>query len=146
MCNLMEAEKCFKGLFIAEIISLLSNNSSLQEFQSTCRQEITWTVVSTDAAITNVHFVSTITNNAGNFERQKLCILLRLNVGKKKARSTETIFYRVFKLSLLKITNVICFIFFPKYSIMLSFSLTCDVLFGGLGYLLLFDCICFKPI
>lgn len=69
MCNLMEAEKCFKGLFIAEIISLLSNNSSLQEFQSTCRQEITWTVVSTDAAITNVHFVSVITNNAGNFER-----------------------------------------------------------------------------
>ena len=37
--------------------SLSRNNRSLQEFQSTCRQGITWTVASTDATITNMHFL-----------------------------------------------------------------------------------------
>ena len=37
--------------------SLSKNNRSLQEFQSTCRQRITWTVDSTDAAITNIYFL-----------------------------------------------------------------------------------------
>ena len=37
--------------------SLLKNNRSLQEFQSTCRQGVTWTVASIDTAITNMHFL-----------------------------------------------------------------------------------------
>ena len=37
--------------------SLSRNNRSLQEFQSTCRQGVTWTAASTDAAITNMHFL-----------------------------------------------------------------------------------------
>ena len=36
--------------------SLPKNNRSLQEFQSTCHQGVTWTVASIDAAITNMHF------------------------------------------------------------------------------------------
>ena len=36
--------------------SLPRNNRSLQEFQSAYRQGITWTVASSDAAITNMHF------------------------------------------------------------------------------------------
>lgn len=36
--------------------SLSRYNRSLQEFQLTCRQGATWTVASTDAAITNMHF------------------------------------------------------------------------------------------
>ena len=37
--------------------TLSRNNRSLQEFQSTCRQGITRTVASTDAAINNMHFL-----------------------------------------------------------------------------------------
>ena len=37
--------------------SLSKNNRSLQEFQSTCRQGITWTVASSDAAIINMNFL-----------------------------------------------------------------------------------------
>ena len=36
---------------------LSRNNRSLQEFKSTCRQGITWTVASTDQAITKMHFL-----------------------------------------------------------------------------------------
>ena len=35
--------------------SLSRNKRSLQEFQSTCRQGVTWTAASTDAAIPNMH-------------------------------------------------------------------------------------------
>ena len=47
--------------------SLLRNNKSLQEFQSTCRQGITRTVTSTETAITNMHFLffTTIIGNSG---------------------------------------------------------------------------------
>ena len=38
-------------------LSLSKNNSSLQEFQPTCRQGVIWTVASTDEAITNMHFL-----------------------------------------------------------------------------------------
>ena len=37
--------------------SLSRNKRSLQEFQSTCRQGMTWTAASTDAAITNMNFL-----------------------------------------------------------------------------------------
>ena len=37
--------------------SLSGNNRNLQEFQSTCHQGITWTVASTDAVVTNMHFL-----------------------------------------------------------------------------------------
>ena len=37
--------------------SLSRNNRSLQEFQSTCPQGITWNVASTDTAIINMHFL-----------------------------------------------------------------------------------------
>ena len=43
--------------------SLSRNNRSLQEFQSNCRQGITWTVASTDAAITNMHFLLVLITN-----------------------------------------------------------------------------------
>ena len=33
------------------------NNRSLREFKSTCCQGVTWTAASTDAAITNMHFL-----------------------------------------------------------------------------------------
>ena len=37
--------------------SLSKNNRCLQQFQSTCCQGVTWTVASTDAAITNMRFL-----------------------------------------------------------------------------------------
>ena len=37
--------------------TLSRSNRNLQEFQSTCRQRITRTVASTDAAINNMHFL-----------------------------------------------------------------------------------------
>ena len=37
--------------------SLSRNKRSLQEFQLTCRQGITWTTDSADATITNMHFL-----------------------------------------------------------------------------------------
>ena len=105
--------------------SISRNKRSLQEFQSTCRQGITWTVAFTDAAITNMHFLfftTFICDSEG-----LICILLRLNTGKKKAIRTEAFIYfqcfhsfQIFKVSFLKIKmqlaiflkipEVICFI------------------------------------
>ena len=49
---------CKKFEMIIHILhfSLPKNNKGLQEFQSTCRQGVTWTLASTDAAITNMLF------------------------------------------------------------------------------------------
>ena len=46
----------FEMIICIPDFSLLRNNRSLQEFQSTCCQGITFTVASSDAAITNMHF------------------------------------------------------------------------------------------
>ena len=46
----------FEMIICISDFSLLRNNRSLQEFQSTCCQGITFTVASSDAAITNMHF------------------------------------------------------------------------------------------
>lgn len=43
--------------------SLLRNNRTLQEFQSTCRQWITWTVAPTKAAIASMHFLFFVLTN-----------------------------------------------------------------------------------
>ena len=48
-------------------LSLSTNNRSLQEFQSTCRQGVTWTATSTDAAFTNMHCLF-FTFSIGDFE------------------------------------------------------------------------------
>ena len=42
---------------IIYIFFILAYQGSLQEFQSTCCQGVTWTVASSDAAITNMHFL-----------------------------------------------------------------------------------------
>ena len=41
--------------------------------------------------------------------------------------------------------SFVLLMFFPKYPIVSSFSLTCDVLFGDLEFLLLFDCTFYRP-
>ena len=75
----------FEKIISILYFSLSRNNRSLQEFQSTCRQGITWTVASTDAAITNMHFLFFFITSIV----EMVCIVLRLNVGKKKTRSAE---------------------------------------------------------
>ena len=74
----------FEMIIYISHFSLSRDNRSLQEFQSTCRQGVTWVVASTDAGITNTQFLFFfITNIVDVF------IVLRLNVGKKKTRNTE---------------------------------------------------------
>ena len=47
----------FEMIICILYFSLSRNNRRLQEFQSTNRQGIIRTVVSTDAAVTNMHFL-----------------------------------------------------------------------------------------
>ena len=59
----------FEMIICISDFSLLRNNRSLQEFQSTCCQGITFTIASSDAAITNMHFYFFLkTNIAGDSE------------------------------------------------------------------------------
>ena len=70
--------------------SLSRNNRSLQKFQSTCRQGITWSFYWRSYYHYYQHaFFFFVTNIVDDSEWQKICIVLRLNVGKKKTRNIE---------------------------------------------------------
>ena len=59
----------FEMIIYVLYFSLSRNNRRLQEFQSTCRQVIIPTVASTDATITNMHFLF-VTTFIGDSEDQ----------------------------------------------------------------------------
>ena len=113
----------FEMVIYVLYFSLSRSNRRLQEFQSTCRQGMIRTVASTDAAITNMHFLF-ITTFIGDSEVEIICILW-LNVGRRKPEALKPSFifnlFTAFKCSKFLFSKLKCSYFIKNPSKVIRF-------------------------